>query len=102
MGKTIYDATKDPKYSNPFIDVDEPRERVLPDGTRLTYRYMHGGFERTNLKFSFCFPPEEKYRGRFFQYLSPFPGPNEEVASLNKTGEDDVIAFSLQNGAYYV
>ena len=102
MGKTIYDATKDPKYSNPFIDVDEPRERVLPDGTRLTYRYMHGGFEGTNLKFSFCFPPEEKYRGRFFQYLSPFPGPNEEVASLNKTGEDDVIAFSLQNGAYYV
>ena len=32
MGKTIYDATKDPKYSKPFIDVDEPRERVLPDG----------------------------------------------------------------------
>lgn len=102
MGKTIYDATKDPKYSKPFIDVDEPRERVLPDGTRLPYRYMHGGFEGTDLKFSFCFPPEGKYRGRFFQYLSPFPGPDEEVASLNKTGEDDVIAFSLQNGAYYV
>ena len=58
MGKTIYDATKDPKYSKPFIDVDEPRERVLPDGTRLPYRYMHGGFEGTDLKFSFCFPPE--------------------------------------------
>lgn len=24
------------------------------------------------------------------------------MASLNKSGEDDVIAFSLQNGAYYV
>lgn len=102
MGKAIYDAKKDPMYSKPYIDMDEERERVLSDGTRLPYRYMHGGFQNTNLKFSFCFPPKETYTGRFFQYLSPFPGPDEEMASLNKSGEDDVIAFSLQNGAYYV
>ena len=59
MGKAIYDAKKDPMYSKPYIDMDEERERVLPDGTRLPYRYMHGGFQNTNLKFSFCFPPKE-------------------------------------------
>lgn len=102
MGKIIYDAKKDPEYQNPYIDVDEQRERVLPDGTVLPFRYVHGGFMGTNVKFSFCFPPKEKFKGRFFQYLSPFPGPDEENASLDKTGEDDKIAFSLVNGAYYV
>ena len=43
------------------------------------------------MKFAFCFPPAERYEGRFQQYLSPFPGPDEEVASLGHTGEEDRI-----------
>lgn len=100
--KQIYDAKKDPVYQNPYIDVDEMRTRVLEDGRVLPYRYIHGGFAEKGVKFIFCFPPKEEYKGRFYQYLSPFPGPDEEVASLNKKGENDVIAFCLLNGAYYV
>lgn len=100
--KEIYDVKSDPKYSKPFIDADETRERILADGKKLPYRYIHGGFEGTNVKFVYCFPPKEDFKGRFFQYLSPFPGPDEEIASLDKTGEDDKIAFCLVNGAYFV
>ena len=100
--KEIYDAKLDPEYQMPYIDQDEEQDRVLQDGTKISYRYMHGGFKNTNVKFSFCFPPKAEFKGRFYQYLSPFPGPDEETASLNRTGEDDKIAFCLINGAYYV
>lgn len=102
MKKEIYDAKSDPSYQNPFIDVEEWRERETADGRKIPYLYVHGGFAEKGVKFSFCFPSKETFRGRFFQYLSPFPGPDEEMASLNKTGEDDQIAFCLENGAYFV
>lgn len=100
--KEIYHALSDPDYDDPYVDVEELRERELPDGTRLSYTYIHGGFTRKKVKFIFCFPEKEKFKGRFYQYLSPFPGPDEELASLDKTGEDDKIAFAVMNGAYYV
>ena len=100
--KQIYDAKQDPYYSKPFIDTDERRERELPNGTKTAYRYMHGGFNGTQVRFSFYFPPKENFKGHFFQYLSPFPGPNEEVASLEKSGEDDPIAFAVTHGAYFI
>lgn len=102
MAKEIYHALSDPKYQEPFVDVEEMCSRVLADGTDLAYRYVHGGFAGTNVKFSFCFPRRDAYKGRFFQYLSPFPGPDEELASLNKSGADDTIGFALLNGAYFV
>lgn len=100
--KVIYDAKKDAYYSKPYIDADEMRERDMPDGSRKPFRYIHGGFEGTKAKFVFCFPIKEEYKGRFYQYLCPFPGPDEEVASLARSGEDDTIAFCLQNGAYFI
>ena len=100
--KVIYDAKKDAYYSKPYIDADEMREREMPDGSRKPFRYIHGGFEGTKAKFVFCFPIKEEYKGRFYQYLCPFPGPDEEVASLARSGEDDTIAFCLQNGAYFI
>lgn len=100
--KVIYDATKDPILQDGYIDVDEPRCRILPDGREIPYRYVHGGFREKKVKFVVCFPDKETFQGRFYQYLSPFPGPDEELASLDKTGEDDKIAFCLMNGAYFV
>ncbi len=100
--KEIYHALLDETMQDSYIDADEQRLRVLPDGTELPYRYVHGGFRQNKIKFIVCLPPKKDYRGRFFQYLSPFPGPDEEVASLGKTGADDKIAFCLANGAYYV
>lgn len=98
----LYDAKMDKEFSKGYVDIDEKRVRKLDDGTMLPFRYMHGGFEGTTVKFSFCFPEKEAYEGRFYQYLSPFPGPEEEVSSLPVTGIDDKIAFCLTHGAYYV
>ena len=102
MEKTIYQAKLDPRYQHPFIDLEEKRERRLPDGTVLPYLYVHGGFEGTALKFAISYPEKDRFEGRFFQYLSPFPGPTEELASQVKSGEDDIIAFSILHGGYFL
>ncbi len=102
MMKEIYDAKKDRQFQNGYVDIDETRVRMLDDGTEIPYRYMHGGFEGTAVKFSFCFPEKDRYEGRFYQYMSPFPGPDEELASLPVTGIDDKVGFCLTHGAYYV
>ena len=102
MQKPIYDPKTDPRFQSPYVDVDEWRERPMPDGSVIPFRYIHGGFEGTGVKFLFCFPEESRYEGRFFQYLSPFPGPDEEVASVGRLGVNDRIGFCLANGAYSV
>ena len=102
MEKIIYDPSQDPRFSHPVIDRDEWKERYLPDGQTIPYRYMHGYFDGTDVKFAFFFPPADRYENRFQQYLSPFPGPDEEVASIGHTGAEDRIGFALCCGAYYV
>ena len=102
MEKQLYDPNQDPRFSRPVIDRDEWQERHLPSGEILPYRFLHGFFEGTDVKFSLCFPPKEKYENRFQQYLSPFPGPDEEMASFGHTGGEDRIAFALRCGAYFV
>ena len=54
-------SLKDPDYTTPYVDVDEWRDEPV------RHRYVHGGFEGTDLRFSYYFPPEEQYEGRFFQ-----------------------------------
>lgn len=95
--KKWYDPKDDAQFQKPYIDVEERRKKE-----DVEYTYIHGGFEGTSLKFSFCFPLKENYQGRFYQYLSPFPGPDEEMASLNKSGVDDMVMFALKHGAYFV
>lgn len=102
MNKTIYDAKLDPNFQDLYIDVKEDRERHLSDGRMVPYLYVHGGFSSKEVKFSWCFPRKESFAGRFYQYLSPFPGPDEEMVSLTKDGEDDEIAFCLTHGAYFI
>ena len=100
--KEIYHVKEDPYFSKPFIDVEEDREWTLWDGRKIPYHYCHGGFEDTAVKFSYCFPMKENYTGRFFHYLSPFPGPDEEMASFDKVEENDKIGFTMLHGAYFV
>lgn len=100
--KELYYAMEDPKMQRMVIDAEEQRERVLPDNTRIPYLYIHGSIPDNSIKFTLCMPEKDKYEGRFFQYLSPFPGPDEEVVSQGKTGEDDAIAFALTHGACFV
>ncbi len=101
MSNKVYDAKTDPQFQQPFIDVEEKRSREVL-GKTIPYTYVHGGFAGTDVKFSFCFPEKENYRGRFFQYLSPFPGPQEELASLEMKDPDDKIGFTITHGAYFV
>lgn len=85
---------KDTFFKKPFIDIDEIRE------TPMKHRYVHGGFEGTETRFSLYFPSKETYKGRFFQYITPFP--DNENLSQGKTGEEDIIGFCLSHGTYFI
>lgn len=87
-------TTKDTLFKAPYIDVDEWREKPIK------HRYIHGGFEGTQTRFSFYFPSKENYKGHFFQYITPFP--DNENLSQGAKGEEDKIGFSINNGAYFV
>ena len=93
--KKLYDPSADEAFQKPFIDRDEWLER---EGYRC--RYVHGGFEGTELRFAFFFPEADAYRGRFFHYLSPVQG--DENAALSMHGMEDRIGFAVTHGAYYV
>lgn len=87
-------TTKDTLFKAPYIDLEEWRE--IP----VKHRYVHGGFEGTQTRFSFYFPLKENYKGHFFQYITPFP--DNENLSQGAKGEEDKIGFSINNGAYFV
>ena len=87
----------DPVYSQPYVAVNELRDDPVP------HRYVHGGFKGTDARFSFYFPPEDRYHGRFFHNtypmathpdIAPFP-----IAFEVATGD---LGFTLASGAYYV
>ena len=97
--KKIYHPQGDTYFAEPYIDVEEWRDKPLH------HYYVHGGFRGTTVngceaRFCFYYPEKEKYEGRFFQYLSP--APEDEHESEHLTGEDDKITFALTHGAYYV
>lgn len=84
----------DPLFAKPYIDIDEWRDKPV------RHRYVHGGFKDTDTRFSFYFPPKEKYQGRFFQYITPVP--DSENLSQHGQGEEDRIGFALASGAYFI
>src|SRR6056300_751073 len=88
-------AEADPLFARPYIDADEWRD--LP----VRHRYVHGGFEGTDTRFSYYFPPAEQYEGRFFQHITPVPD-SENLAQEMPPGEYNKIGFSADSGAYFV
>lgn len=87
----------DPHFNDPYVEVNELRDLPVP------HRYVHGGFRGTDARFSFYFPPAERYEGRFHHNtyplatsadVGPFP-----IAFEVATGD---IGFSFDSGAYYV
>jgi hypothetical protein len=87
-------VSNDPLFQQPYIDIDEWRE------TPVRHHYVHGGFKGTEARFSFYFPPIEKYQARFFQYITPVP--DSENLSQSATGEEDRISFAISSGAYFI
>jgi hypothetical protein len=87
-------TTKDTLFREPYVDIDEWRN------TPVRHRYVHGGFKGTQTRFSYYFPSKEIYKGRFFQYFTPFP--DNENLSQGAVGEADKIGFSISSGAYFI
>lgn len=91
-------GTRDPLYDTPHVDIDEWRDKPV------RFRYVHGGFKGTDCRFSFYFPPPERYEGRFFQPLMAVSG--TENAALGPAMQGYMVAYSLQfalaSGAYLV
>ena len=85
----------DTAFSEPYIDVDEWRD--FP----VRHHYIHGGFKSNGTRFSFYFPSKEAYDGRFFQYITPMPD-NEYIVQNLPMNEYNSIAFSIENGAYFI
>jgi hypothetical protein len=81
-------------FGKPYVDVDEEREQPLP------HRYLHGGFEGTDTRFSFYLPPREQYEGRMVQTFGGASGGNEMSAQNVGMLNAHHIAFS--NGAYLI
>lgn len=82
----------DPEFTEPYIDVDEWRDQPV------RHRYIHGGFNGTELRFSMYFPPKEQYQGRFFQPLMAVSG-NENAA---QTPNSQNIGFAFDSGGYLI
>jgi hypothetical protein len=84
----------DPVINQPVVDVDEWRK--TQHGFR--YRYVNGHFENTETRFSFYFPPQEQYQGRFFHYTLPAP----DIAPGTEDTTENNIEFGYDSGAYFV
>jgi hypothetical protein len=87
----------DTKYGQPYIEVNEMRDEPVP------HRYVHGGFEGSDARVSFYFPPADIYEGRFFHNTYPMAltsdiGPFPIAFDVAK-GD---LGFTFDSGAYYV
>jgi len=71
-------VVSDDFFGRPYVDADEERDEPVP------HRYVHGGFEGTDTRFAFWFPPREQWGGRMYQ---PLEGAN--------AGHEDVFAGPL-------
>ena len=94
---TLSEDWVDPLFNDPYIDVNQLRNGAP------SHRYVHGGFKGTEARFSFYFPPSDRYQGRFHhntyplavsEDIGPFP-----IAFEVATGN---LGFTLDSGAYYV
>jgi hypothetical protein len=87
-------APKDDFYGKPYVDRDETRDAPLP------LRYLHGGFEGTDARFSMYLPPADVYRGRLLQTFAGALGGDEYTAETLGLFSPIEVAFS--HGAYLV
>jgi hypothetical protein len=92
------DFGRDPFFGEPYVDIDEWREAPR------THRYVHGGFKDTDTRFSFYFPPEGEYDGRFIHMFQGGTGGME--STLTTPGPFSRLGGSLdmyfEFGAYAV
>jgi PKD domain len=84
-------------FGAPYIDEDEERDDPVP------HRQVHGGFEGTDTRFRFYFPPAAQWGGRMFNPLNGAHGGDEnffgtELAVAMGHG----IPLAIRLGAYLI
>ena len=86
----------DSYFARPYTDLHEWRD--VP----VRHRYVHGGFDGTETRFSLYFPPEEQYGGRFLHNIEGGGGGSDEAAwsPADPLGSD--VAHALAAGASFV
>lgn len=89
-------GSTDPLYDTPYTDIDEWRDEPV------RHRYVHGGFEGTDCRFSCYFPPEQRYEGRFFQPLMPVSGFENAAPAMLGVMMGRSIPFAGASGGYLV
>ncbi|MGC4054534.1 MAG: hypothetical protein QM757_36100 [Paludibaculum sp.] len=94
LGQTPDNPAGDALLRTPFVDADEWRD------TPVRHRYVHGGFQGTEARFSLYFPPKERYQGRFFQHVTPTP--IDEKNGTTGAGTGDQIGFAFASGGYFL
>ena len=63
-------GSTDPLYDKPYVDIDEWRDEPV------RHRYVHGGFQGTDLRFSIYFPPPSATRAASSSRSWPSPAPS--------------------------
>lgn len=89
-------AYDDALFKELFVDVDEWRDEPV------RHRYVHGGFTGTEARFSIYFPPEDKYQGRFFQYILPVQGNENAISNPEYPDPSYSVGFAVDSGAYLI
>src|ERR1700735_3675130 len=84
------------EFGTPYVDIDEWRDPPI------RHRYVHGGFEDSDTRFSFYFPPAESYGGRFIQFLEGGPAGHESIVANGAPRTDDALPHAFSLGAYLV
>jgi hypothetical protein len=85
----------DPVFATPYVDIDEWRDAPV------RHRYVRGGFQGTQTRFSFYLPPREQYQGRFFQHITPVPD-SEHLSVELPAGAFNKIGSTFESGPYFV
>ena len=80
----------DPMFTEPFVDVDEWRDEPV------RHRYVHGGFEGTDCRFSMYFPEAKRYQGRFF-HAGP-AGAGHRARRRRRAPSSGYIEFAVASG----
>jgi hypothetical protein len=92
---TSYVVTDD-FFGAPYIDLDRDEATPVP------HRYVHGGFDGTDTRFAFHFPPKERYHGRMYQPLDGANAGHEDVFS-GPLGENiGGLDMTFRLGGYHV
>lgn len=92
-------AVTDRWFSAPYVDIDEWRTTI---DQAYRYRFVHGGFEGCDTRFSCYFPPAEQWEGRLLFPVEGGLGGYEDTCGTIQGFILDQLGIGFRLGAYVV